>query len=1079
MDYIDIQMGFSSTLFRVNITRNNGNTVFSNKLFGCIPPPANITTTQIYDSMFAYQFSHSFYTHVTGFYNLSSGATQITSGDYNYYSPVQPLFANIIYNRYYINFKYNPISADMRSDSLFALNLAYNVPSSRFVWNNPFIQATYDQIQIQKQVYNISGQLSINQLSLTITKGIVPPYLGEMIPMDGNETVANMYQYFNGSFEFGFYTYPFINQEANSGYIPLAPPTLGSLSSDFQKIDNIYIGSTGFEVQGYAKIMIYDSVYLDYSYPFGIYKSSSQGIFYKIPYVCGQNQTSVSTQILLPESTVYKKDFGTAIDLVAPTLVNIGITLTPDQRQILRIECTDAMSGVAYISIMKNITTNTPIILGPGHLVSGSKYAAIFEYEWNDNRFDQFNITIVDYSLNKLAIDADTLFYSYNISMPVFMPSIASLDSLKQFYFVSQEVEVTNQQAPNSLILELEQKNVVFLTDKSLILELYLKNDKVLVPAKYNSTNGLFQFDFIIPAKTKAGFLKYNLYYNTIFWFNNEMIYSSLKDTQVNIKSTSFDAMFPLVTGIVLPIPSVTLEADSTAVLTWAITVSDFTAIKSVALTIVADVDPLGYSFKFTATGDKSEVFVASVDLKGNNCKTGFYFIQSIETEDVLGNRGKSVRHANNTMSPLNRFDHLEIDYLHVVCPATPTNSPSLTGVRSLLPTIDSRTLDNKVSIEFTTSGLSSRHIPTFCLTSFQFLQYCFLCNLTSTTTFTRSYQCNSTLPYGFGSDSYMTGSVFGVADNYLNFGSFVNLIKFGQIPNTIDQPLISSTSPFFSSGGSLNISGSGYGIDNKCTVLVTFADQTQQTIAPYFSTSNRIYLNGVHPTNSDITIQVIHSMSTKKSNSFLVKTTGDGTTPPTNPPVTPTPSPLVCSSDCGAPQGNGKCVNGACVCNPPHSGIDCKAKTDNTTVIAPNPVKPSVNLTIPGTNSGQTPEFTSFVSVVAIREIDNTDTLINNYIFNSDRWILVKEGSSSNDQVTTVQYKYLIDNSLDTTIVSTVQVFEKATNITFGNQQLFMNPSTIKFTFNITSYPFSKSTNSLQLVMNAALESTEKVACS
>ncbi|KAF2070414.1 hypothetical protein CYY_008269 [Polysphondylium violaceum] len=90
----------------------------------------------------------------------------------------------------------------------------------------------------------------------------------------------------------------------------------------------------------------------------------------------------------------------------------------------------------------------------------------------------------------------------------------------------------------------------------------------------------------------------------------------------------------------------------------------------------------------------------------------------------------------------------------------------------------------------------------------------------------------------------------------------------------------------------------------------------------------------------------------------------------------------------------------------------------------------------------------------------------------NSDKWILGKEGSSPNDQVTTVQYKYLIDNSYNTTIISTVQVFTQATNITFGNQKLFMNPSTIKFTLNITSYPFSKSTNSLQLVMNAALRS-------
>ncbi|KAF2076525.1 hypothetical protein CYY_002203 [Polysphondylium violaceum] len=507
---------------------------------------------------------------------------------------------------------------------------------------------------------------------------------------------------------------------------------------------------------------------------------------------------------------------------------------------------------------------------------------------------------------------------------------------------------------------------------------------------------------------------------------------------------------------------------------------------KKVIIQIAGDYDVMGRNFTF----ENSKYIVAYFQIDQSRCRPQYYYINYLYTEDLIGNKGEYIRGSSTNVD---QFSYLPSTPSEITCPSTTidTDAPMITSVAISQISDPFKQL---VQVLFTTydtaPGISETNIP---LCSFYSDNDYFSAQAESINTNANgsiNYKCVVDIPIGY--DPTIILSIYGISDlhyNYIGYSSAGLLnanLPYNFTLTPITNPVITSTSSLEQSSDKLIISGHNFIRPiGTCVVNIVYNSTNSGILTPSIVTGSTIVLLNI-PSAVNYTISVRDTTSLVLSNSVFLKghitiiPSESSETPPTlspTPTSTPTPEPVKCKSDCGASIGSGKCVNGVCVCNPPYNGLDCSSKTDNSTII-PDPVKPSVNVTIPGTSSGQTPEFTSFIYVYGLREIDDT-SVINDFVFNNDKWILVKEGSSSNEQVTTVQYKYLLDNSYNTTIVSTVQVFAQATNITFGNQQLFMNPSTIKFTFNITSYPFAKSTNFLQLVMNAALQSTEKTACS
>ncbi|KAF2076524.1 hypothetical protein CYY_002202 [Polysphondylium violaceum] len=778
-------------------------------------------------------------------------------------------------------------------------------------------------------------------------------------------------------------------------------------------------------------------------------------------------------------------------DIVKPSLVSLDIIPLNDTTSVIRIGATDDLSGVLYIQIITEMQT---ITMYSKNLVKGTIKDGVYETFVNFKKNSKLKINVQDNNQNICEYTYDDIKAMFNIPFSYF-------PVIKSFTFDTGGVTFIGGQI--NLIVDLlgeTQDQREF--ENSLFIKVFITaSNTPIFPGVFDQNSQHYIFKISIPGRLMPGVLRYSIYLNQVeypswIFYQKYQLSSTIKV----INEGSFDQMFPIISKVDVASPqTIDLTSTTQQFILWKIQIKDTTAISKVTITIASEYDLQGRNFSYSGNPSNQIDWDISYPIIAPRCREMKYYISYVYTEDTLGNKGETFRFSSQDIHPFYKFDGLTSDVVQVIC------SPVL-NIETTPPTILSLTIDpvglNSLFKYYTAvkfklfdeSDISLDHTP-ICYFNGADGQY-----ISSLAGYDGSfYICSFDFPYGFGPVAIL--SIYGVSDIYYNFNGFtaadlsiLNLQYYVDLPPLDEQPIIEFTSSLKESSDFLIINGYGFGIDNESKVFIKIESGGTTTLTPTISTGTCLTVVNLPPSSfyyihvvrngkeSNIVVlqgPLSSSSSSVGSNSIIDSSSDSSGTPTTTPPATP--KPVQCNSDCGLSLGYGKCVNGVCICVAPHSGLDCKAKIDNGTVITPDPVKPTVNVTIPGTSSGQTPEFISFVSVVSLRELDNSNenTVVNNYVFDSDKWILVKEGSYSNDQVTTVQYKYAINNSHNTTIVSTVQVFAQSTNITFGNQQLFMNPSTIKFTFNITPYPFTKSTNLLQIVMNAVLESTEKVACS
>ncbi|KAM9970457.1 hypothetical protein ACTFIR_002313 [Dictyostelium discoideum] len=195
-------------------------------------------------------------------------------------------------------------------------------------------------------------------------------------------------------------------------------------------------------------------------------------------------------------------------------------------------------------------------------------------------------------------------------------------------------------------------------------------------------------------------------------------------------------------------------------------------------------------------------------------------------------------------------------------------------------------------------------------------------------------------------------------------------------------------------------------------------------------------------------------------------------------PTITPIPTnpPQKClgNPECGG-KNQGICSSTGCICYSPWIGTTCTSQI----IIVPQPsintTKPNVE--IPTDNNVQSSEtnseesqkmiFKSLISLVSLRELDFNNKEVNNYKF--DQWIYTPINEFKNQYFTTVS---------NTNITATLEWFNQSTPIQFANQNLTMNPSSIKYTIEITEYQFKSSLNQLQLVMEASLTTNSNDIC-
>jgi len=841
------------------------------------------------------------------------------------------------------------------------------------------------------------------------------------------------------------------------------------------------------------------SQFVDTKYPFGLTSITSGAPFYRISAMFSPYQTiySINTGYIYPGSSTSNVVNPLSGDTSPPTLKSITLIPVNSTHSVLSMQVLDSQSGVGIIRVFKTYTGQYIYDLNQHDLVSGTVFDGSFEKIVEFQKETNIKIQMYDRAFNALSLSEDDLFVRYGYAKSQYDQRYFSFHlDLTEFRFLTTRIDVSSSSSNTTLYLNFTLPQGMDRKYTSVEFVPQLPSRKGFASnyfGRYNEQTQLYEIDFVIPAKTLSMNLEYSLFINGVIIQNDLIVSKFISTSRLYIDSPIFDQMFPVVKSV----QTTPKELDITSgvgVIRIEINVEDDNFIKHVLIQFVGDYDLVGFNLTISPSpSQKSLVQTLEYTISPSvMCIEQNYYVKYIYTEDNLGNYGESFRYVNGDVHPYYKLDESVNDKFKVKCvpSGASTIAPEITDI-NISPSFDIVTKVSSVDVIISVKGtVGTSFLPTCYFHSFPMNYISDLAHFggynaqTSMTT----YICSINLPMKYGPQIGL--SIYGISDvqgKYVGYSTVdlpVGAREFINPSSTYQGPTIDRV---WSDGNKIGVSGTQLYkgdilvyLDNVSSKLLTFDIATGVLIiaGDYITTTDTIVYVSVF--NRDLQIE-----SNKLP--LSIKSTTNPTTPSPSPsqpvtptpdqPVTPTPSPS-CTSDCGLSQGHGKCVNGGCVCVAPHAGIDCKSIIDTTPVIKPDQDKPSVNVTIPGTSSGQTPQFTSFISVVALRELDNTGGLLSIYEFNSDKWVLVNEGSSSNDQVTTVQYKYNIEQ-VNTTLVSTVQVFNQAATITFGNQQLYMNPSTIKFTFNITSYPFSKSTNLLQVVMNAGLESTEKVSCS
>ncbi|KAN0042654.1 hypothetical protein ACTA71_011464 [Dictyostelium dimigraforme] len=462
------------------------------------------------------------------------------------------------------------------------------------------------------------------------------------------------------------------------------------------------------------------------------------------------------------------------------------------------------------------------------------------------------------------------------------------------------------------------------------------------------------------------------------------------------------------------------------------------------------------------------------------------------------------------------------------------TSSPVLLSFTSSKSSLDVGLLDNRdVTFEFECedqeTGIRENQFPIVYLTTLNFdIHKCISTNSTPFQIRTK-FTCTTTVPFGFGYRYGIILSVYGFINNggYYSGYTTQSLGKLGfdhaltTDVFTENQPIITSTGPISNYGGKLMIYGRMLtcgGSFSYTSVLIKYSDDDISggnyiTLTPKTIFDSFILIENIKPTNQSIKIKISNSDALMESNEFTIEPTlfffnytdpiEPTNTPSETPSTTPTPTPTGTPSqtptgspnntpiptvspiptnppqkcqgspECGG-SNQGICKNGGCICYPPFIGLTCTSQIIIVPQPSTNTTTPSTEIPIPSTDNNENNEnisksiFKSLISLVSLRELDFNGEEIK--LYNFDKWIFTPLSSSKGLYETSIN----TDLNTYTNIRATLEWFNKSTTIEFANQQLEMNPSSIKYTIEINKYPFSKSLNTLQLVMSASLISSE-----
>ncbi|EGC33797.1 hypothetical protein DICPUDRAFT_154060 [Dictyostelium purpureum] len=663
------------------------------------------------------------------------------------------------------------------------------------------------------------------------------------------------------------------------------------------------------------------------------------------------------------------------------------------------------------------------------------------------------------------------------------------------------EIDVTNKTAGNILyfnISNINQNTPVSLVLYDPIRQGYGLQKKDFWPATWNSYLELFQIEFFVKANSHPGKIPYSLF------FDKQIIIPSSSlpdDAQFTIISKNEDLYGPIIDNYSRfpnePLPAffkANLMSDKVA--TWNFNIIDeINGFRDGYIVIMGDVDGSKYNFSlspYMGVGDKYNASYSISIALGTVCASQTYTIVEVLLFDEQGNNSTFSlsnpfqSYDDSLSNPFINFLNTDLFYNNVVICDTFDDSPPVLLEFELVNAPDetnpidvgsfNRLLNFKISANDSDSGFKVGQSPIIYLSTSNLRTHeCYSNGLTieEDLTYTFVYECQ--IPLGFGYPHGIQFSIYNFINQGGTFGGYSNydLKQSGLVSGlakesivySLNHPIISGGSRVSTDGGDLWIYGRGFANVSSVYLKVEYilGKNRQLRASPWLipltikkNLFSALHISGIPKGTDKFSLVFDYLNIMEYQDPFVFIPSEKVLVSQEDLPVNP-------SQEClGTPQcggsSRGYCSNTGCVCTSPYAGKDC---LDTVIIIPESPL--SLNITDPIAQLN-TDLFKSLISLVSIREIDVYDKVVFEHKF--EKWTLNQISNDTNDYHTTVGKSTLVKARL--------QWFSKETIIKFADQQINMNPSSVKYNIEIVDYPFASKLNSLELVIKASLETLD-----
>ncbi|KAM9984766.1 hypothetical protein ACTFIY_009178 [Dictyostelium cf. discoideum] len=717
-------------------------------------------------------------------------------------------------------------------------------------------------------------------------------------------------------------------------------------------------------------------------------------------------------------------------------------------------------------------------------------------------------LSIGDSTFKKSQNYYPNIYFSINpFSVIDFKPPIILTVLIGNITFLKNNIDVTNKSVDN--IIYFNYNGTQAHSDPSASFSLFILNSSTtessldfnsLKFATWNSTISKYQIKFTVLANTRPGPLSFFLLCGHQSSITNDMFPLS---SQLFIISKHFDSYGPIFSNIE--------KVNSPNEFGWKFTIDDpINGFDYGDIIVRGEMDSSTYKFHLTTQnltrGDKFNGDYQINITVPNKCASQNYIITQVKLYDAQGYSGEFY-----VVGEMGGIKNVFINYLSdpTINKVYKTCSGENNGIDSSPPILTSfipvlrQNSDGTQYLTFNfeavdiESGLKDKQYPIVYIQTIEVQTLECISSIISINETAANYKCTIDLPIGFGYNSDIIFSVYGFINNggyYSGYSSesLKNLSFIYTINNITFNKVIQITkcSTFNSFDSELWITGRGFNSTQQVYVKYDGDSSFSQIIVPTTVYWRAMFIKNIKPTDKPFIIKV--SELPLSSNEFTVipivynfnDPTPTQTPIPTSSPI-PTNKPQTCLGEpvCGGPK-QGFCSSSGCVCYPPWIGNDCNSQVIIIPQPSTNTSQPSTEISIIDNNNNQTSNstnylFKSLISIVSLRELDFNSNQVNLYTF--DKWIYTPINNVKSQYFTSIQSgDPKSTNPLTTNITVTLEWFNQTTIIQFANNNITMNPSSIKYTIEITEYKFINQLNSLQLVMSALFESSNsKDTCS